>query len=160
MNDWPDLSEPATQADLARLLNVNRSTVHSHHESGVFTKGASLGVWLQEYFQKLQAAAAGRVESTEDGKAITNRMNLAKAIKTELEIAKEEEVLVLQADVREEMKPAFLHIKTTLDALPSRVAAALSAQYGHTIDKRLIENECRTALSAIADYTPECEATN
>ena len=157
---FPDLNQPATQSALAKLLDVNRSTIHGHHESGVFTKDATLGVWMQEYFKKLQDAAAGRAESTEDGKAIMNRLNLAKAIKTELEIAKDEKTLVLQSDVRDEMESAFLHIKTTLDALPSRVAAALSAQYGHPIDKRLIENECRTALSAIADYTPECEAAD
>lgn len=155
ITDFPNLNEPATQANLAKLLGVARSTVHGHHEADTFTEGESLGVWMREYFAKIQASAAGRTENDDALRAVTIRERSAKARQIELAIAKEEGFLVLRDDVLAELSPLVLHIRTTLDALPARVSSALAAQYGHPIDKRLIENECRHALSAIADYTPD-----
>lgn len=158
---YPDLNQPATQADLARLLGVSRAAVHSHHDQGLFTAEASLGTWLQEYINKLRTEAAGRGAEDDDRlREATIRERIAKARKTELDIAVTEKQLVAMYDVYRELQPFVLHVRSTMEAAGNRIATALSAQYGVKIDKRLLENEFRTALSAIADYTAISQHTD
>jgi len=152
---WPDLGKPATQADLARLVKVARSTIHGHHDSGLFAEGGDLGDWLLSYIEKLRTEAAGRTaDSDEEMRLAKLREMNVKAQKGELEIAQMEKQLVDRQVVYDELYPALLHMKTTLEAAGGRIATALSAQYGITINQRLLDNEFRTALHVIADYTP------
>ncbi len=152
---WPDLHKPATQANLAKLLGLARSTIHGYHEAGVFTEGESLGVWLREYCNKQRLEAAGRANEDDDEmRVVTIAEKRAKTRNLELDAAQKEGKLVDKDDVHTMMQPAFLHLKTTLMAAGGRIASAITAQTGQPVDKRLIEAEIRTALSELSEYEP------
>ena len=147
------LDVTANQSSFSKLVGVSRQAIGAHASKGIFDGCDSLQEWLQAYCEKLREEASGRVvENADEMKVATIREKNAKAYKTELEIEQLRKTLVDMNEVYRELEPAMLHILTTMKAAGNRIASALSAQYGIQIDKRLLDNEFRTALSAIADY--------
>lgn len=153
---WPDVNLPATQANLARLIGVARSTVHGHHENNLFKEGALLGDWLSSYITKIRDEAAGR--SGEASAEIGNARLAETKIKTkklQLEFDQLEGKLIDEAYFIELMKPAFSHIETTLESAANKIVQEISIQHGVKVDKRIIDDELSSALLLISEYTSD-----
>lgn len=154
-----DLDEPANQTGFGSLVGASQQSISTHVKNGVLSAGSTYREWLKEYSNHLREVAAGRPENDETIKSVTIREKTANAAHKELLTAQLQGTLVNMDEVFREMQPWFAHMKTQLEASGSRISTMLNAQFGISVDKRLIDKEHRNALSEIAKYVDSTEST-
>lgn len=147
-----NLDDVANQTGFGSLVGASQQSISMHVKNGVLSENGTYRLWLKEYSNHLREIAAGRPENDDTIKAATIREKLANAEHKELQTAQLRKTLVSLEEVYQEMLPWFSHMKTQLEAAGSRIATMLTAQYGISIDKRLIDTEHRNALSEITKY--------
>ena len=154
-----DLDEPATQTGFASLVAASQQSISGHVQKGTLVDGGTYRDWLAQYSNHLREVAAGRPENSDDIKTVTIREKTANARHKEIQTMQLEGTLVDMEQVYQQMLPWFSHMKTQLEASGNRIATMLTAQYGVTVDKRLIDKEHRNALGEIAKYVNSDDST-
>lgn len=152
-----DLNELANQTAFGQLVGASQQSISQHVKNGVLSDSSTHAEWLKEYCEHLRGIAAGRPENSDDIKAVTIREKTANAVHKETVTKQLLGTLVDEEEFYQKMVPLFNHMRNQLDPVGSRVATALSAQLGVTVDKRLIDTEIRSALSEIGKYVGSSE---
>ncbi|MFS1525638.1 hypothetical protein ACL7TT_16245 [Microbulbifer sp. 2304DJ12-6] len=151
------LDDQATQSGFARLVGTSQPAIAKHVQAGVLPQGATYGVWLQAYCERLRTEAAGRLASD-----ARNRRDLAQALESEAnaqlkmrELYHQDQLIVDIESVRKAMTEwASVGKNEFLGAVDS-IVIAIESQYAITVDREPLQPNIDAALRAIGGYEVE-----
>ncbi|WP_020413136.1 hypothetical protein [Microbulbifer variabilis] len=157
MADNLSLDDKATQSGFARLVGTSQPAIAKHVQAGVLTKGASFGIWLQEYCERLRVEAAGRQINDarkEKDLADADKARLS-AEKMRREFYREDKLILDIESVRQGMVEWTKVGKNEFLGACENIIIAIESQYAITIDRDPLQPNINAALRAIGSYEIE-----